>query len=68
MCVCFVLLIFPTGKTGVFSIGILQRLDTASNETQALVLSPTRELAEQTQKVGHIIRWIRGVANGVLTI
>ena len=40
-----------TGKTAVFSIGILQVLDTSSNETQALALSPTRELAEQTQKV-----------------
>jgi ATP-dependent RNA helicase len=40
-----------TGKTAVFSVGILQALDTSSNETQALVLSPTRELAEQTQKV-----------------
>jgi ATP-dependent RNA helicase len=40
-----------TGKTAVFSIGILQSLDTTSNETQALVLSPTRELAEQTQRV-----------------
>jgi ATP-dependent RNA helicase len=40
-----------TGKTAVFSIGILQCLNTTTNETQALVLSPTRELAEQTQKV-----------------
>ncbi|RHY59896.1 hypothetical protein DYB37_008357 [Aphanomyces astaci] len=40
-----------TGKTAVFSISILQTLDCASNETQALALSPTRELAEQTQKV-----------------
>lgn len=40
-----------TGKTAVFSIGILQAIDTTSNEPQALVLSPTRELAEQTQKV-----------------
>ena len=40
-----------TGKTAVFSIGVLQILDTTSNETQALTLSPTRELAEQTQKV-----------------
>ncbi|KUG01038.1 Eukaryotic initiation factor 4A-III [Phytophthora nicotianae] len=40
-----------TGKTAVFSISILQSLDTSSNETQALVISPTRELAEQTQKV-----------------
>ena len=40
-----------TGKTAVFSISILQILDTSSNETQALTISPTRELAEQTQKV-----------------
>ncbi|KAM0683976.1 Eukaryotic initiation factor 4A-III [Mitosporidium daphniae] len=40
-----------TGKTGMFSIGILQALDTNLRETQALVLSPTRELAVQTQNV-----------------
>lgn len=40
-----------TGKTAVFSIGILQILESSSNDVQALVLSPTRELAEQTQKV-----------------
>lgn len=40
-----------TGKTAVFSISVLQSIDMTSNETQALILSPTRELAEQTQKV-----------------
>jgi ATP-dependent RNA helicase len=40
-----------TGKTATFSIGILQRLDTKVRETQALILSPTRELAQQIQKV-----------------
>jgi len=40
-----------TGKTATFSIGILQSIDTALRETQALVLSPTRELAQQIQKV-----------------
>jgi superfamily II DNA/RNA helicase len=40
-----------TGKTATFSIGILQSIDTTSNEPQALVLSPTRELAQQIQKV-----------------
>ena len=40
-----------TGKTAVFCISVLQVLESAKNETQALVLSPTRELAEQTQKV-----------------
>jgi ATP-dependent RNA helicase len=40
-----------TGKTGVFAISILQIIDQKIGETQALALSPTRELAEQTQKV-----------------
>lgn len=40
-----------TGKTAVFSISALQLLDSHSRETQVLILSPTRELAEQTQKV-----------------
>jgi ATP-dependent RNA helicase len=40
-----------TGKTATFSIGILQSIDTQVRETQALVLSPTRELALQIQKV-----------------
>ena len=40
-----------TGKTAVFSIASLQLLDEASREVQVLVLSPTRELAEQSQKV-----------------
>lgn len=36
-----------TGKTATFSISILQRIDVKSNETQALILAPTRELAQQ---------------------
>lgn len=40
-----------TGKTATFSISILQRLDIQTRETQVLVLSPTRELAVQIQKV-----------------
>jgi len=40
-----------TGKTATFSIAILQSLDTQVRETQVLVLSPTRELATQIQKV-----------------
>jgi len=48
-----------TGKTATFSIGVLQSIDTTSNETQALVLAPTRELAQQIQKViyalGHFM-------------
>ncbi|CAE1170749.1 EIF4A [Acanthosepion pharaonis] len=40
-----------TGKTATFSIAILQKLDVALKECQALVLAPTRELAQQIQKV-----------------
>ncbi len=40
-----------TGKTGAFSIGLLQRVDFRHRNLQALVLSPTRELAQQTHSV-----------------
>jgi ATP-dependent RNA helicase len=40
-----------TGKTAVFAIAALQILDDKVRDTQVLVLSPTRELAEQTQRV-----------------
>jgi len=40
-----------TGKTTIFCIGVLQTINTHSNDTQALVLSPTRELAEQSRNV-----------------
>ena len=36
-----------TGKTAAFGIPVLQRIDTGSKATQALVLSPTRELCLQ---------------------
>ncbi|GAA6008969.1 hypothetical protein JCM10207_004046 [Rhodosporidiobolus poonsookiae] len=40
-----------TGKTATFSISMLQSIDSSIRETQALVLSPTRELATQIQSV-----------------
>jgi len=40
-----------TGKTATFSISILQQIDTGLRECQALILAPTRELAQQIQKV-----------------
>jgi superfamily II DNA/RNA helicase len=36
-----------TGKTATFAITILQKLDVSLKECQALVLAPTRELAQQ---------------------
>ena len=40
-----------TGKTGAFSIGSLNNVDEDLKETQVIILSPTRELADQTFKV-----------------
>lgn len=37
-----------SGKTGAFSIGSLNNIDEEIEKTQCIVLSPTRELAEQT--------------------
>merc|ERR1712100_886900 len=44
-----------TGKTATFSIGALQSVDTSVRAPQVLILSPTRELAQQIQKVCMIL-------------
>ena len=40
-----------TGKTAAFTIGALTKVNLEDNNTQVLVLSPTRELSSQTAKV-----------------
>merc|ERR1739847_112202 len=40
-----------TGKTATFSISILEKIDINARDCQALILAPTRELAQQIQKV-----------------
>ncbi|KAI6180099.1 RNA helicase [Aphelenchoides besseyi] len=40
-----------TGKTATFSISVLQRIDEKADHVQALVMAPTRELAQQIQIV-----------------
>jgi superfamily II DNA/RNA helicase len=40
-----------TGKTATFTIGALASIDLSNQNTQVLILSPTRELALQTSKV-----------------
>jgi len=40
-----------TGKTATFCAGVLQSLDFNTQECQALILAPTRELAQQIEKV-----------------
>lgn len=36
-----------TGKTATFAIAILEKLDIELKDCQALILAPTRELAQQ---------------------
>ncbi len=39
-----------TGKTAAFSLPILEQLDTSAKGVQALILTPTRELAMQVKE------------------
>ena len=50
-----------SGKTAAFGLGLLNKLDATSFRTQALVLCPTRELADQVAK--EIRRLARGILN-----
>lgn len=56
-----------SGKTAAFGLGILEKLQTKQFQVQALVLCPTRELADQV--ASEIRRLARGVPNvKVLTL
>jgi translation initiation factor 4A len=47
------------GTTVTLACGVLQRLDYGSAECQALVLVPTRDLAQETEKViGSLGQWL----------
>ena len=50
-----------SGKTAAFAIGLLNKLDVQTYQTQALVLCPTRELAEQVSN--EIRRLARAIPN-----
>ena len=51
-----------TGKTAAFGIPVLQRIDPTSKETQALILSPTRELCLQiTDDLNDFAKYMPGV-------
>lgn len=50
-----------SGKTAAFGLGLLNKLDAASFCVQALVLCPTRELADQVAK--EIRRLAQGIPN-----
>ena len=51
-----------TGKTAAFALPLVQRVDTARREVQALVLAPTRELAVQVAQAIHDLGSTRKVA------
>ncbi len=56
-----------SGKTAVFALGVLEKLDSSLRDTQALVLCPTRELADQVAT--EIRKLARGIGNiKVLTL
>ena len=51
-----------TGKTAAFGIPLLQRIDTSRRETQALILSPTRELCLQiADDIRDFAKYMEGV-------
>ncbi len=51
-----------TGKTAAFGIPLLQRIDAASRRTQAVVLSPTRELCLQiADDLKDFAKYLKGV-------
>ena len=50
-----------SGKTAAFGLGLLHRLDASQIRLQALVLCPTRELADQVSK--HVRKLATGIAN-----
>jgi translation initiation factor 4A len=50
-----------TGKTGTFCIGSLSRVDPAVAKPQVIVLVPTRELAQQIEKVAQALGSYLGI-------
>ncbi len=50
-----------TGKTGAFALPTIERLDTTVKQPQALILTPTRELAVQVAEAFHSYSKYAGV-------
>ncbi len=55
-----------SGKTAAFGLGLLQKMDPGVIRTQALVLCPTRELADQVGK--HLRKLATGIPNLKLSV
>lgn len=43
-----------TGKTATFSVAILEKIDLRVTKCQALILAPTRELAQQVRTLSCV--------------
>lgn len=57
-----------TGKTGAFVIPLIQKIiNSDSNHTQALILSPTRELAQQIEEQIFALGYHTGVSSATVT-
>ena len=56
-----------TGKTAVFAIAALQRIDETIPVCQAVVISPVRELAEQSNEVNDMLGSSMGVKSRCFT-
>lgn len=57
-----------TGKTGAFVIPLLQMITTdSSDHTQALILSPTRELAQQIEEQIFALGYHTGITSATVT-
>jgi ATP-dependent RNA helicase DeaD len=51
-----------TGKTAAFGIPLLEKIESKSKHTQALVMCPTRELAQQVaQELKRLAKYKRGI-------
>ncbi len=54
-----------SGKTAAFALPVLSQIDTSLNETQALIVCPTRELAvqvcEEVHRLGKKIKLLRAM-------
>lgn len=55
-----------TGKTLAFLLPIFEMIDCSNNHTQALIIVPTRELADQITQVGKMLGEVNGI--GVVSV
>jgi len=56
-----------TGKTGAFTIGTIESIDVTKQETQAMIMSPTRELSRQIHDVlTNLSVYVKGFTSRLL--